>query len=82
MKTSIFLVIAFLVISTSLTNAQSYSLENESSILSVIGTSTLHDWKIKADTIIGDAVLVMDEEGLKGITSLNIIVPKIGRAHV
>lgn len=74
MKTSKFFLIAFLVFSTSLTNAQSYSLENESSTLSVIGTSTLHDWKIKADTIGGGAVLVMDEEGLKGITSLNIIV--------
>ena len=70
-----FLVIAFLIGNSSLILAQSYKIVNESSTLSVLGTSTLHDWKINADTIIGEATLIMDGKELKDISTLTINIP-------
>ena len=70
MKSFIPLLITFLIASSSISFAQSYKIENEPSTLSVIGTSTLHDWKIKAEAISGSAELVMADKKLKDITSL------------
>jgi polyisoprenoid-binding protein YceI len=74
MKKIKFLVFAFLVSSASSAIAQSYSLDMKSSSLSVIGTSTLHDWKLKADSISGKAKLTFSENKLDNITSLSIHV--------
>jgi len=38
-------------------NAQQYNLVNEKSSLLVLGTSSLHDWEIKAEKIAGSLVL-------------------------
>jgi len=70
MKSFIPVLITFLIASSSISFAQSYKIENDASTLSVIGTSTLHDWKIKAETISGNAEIVMSDKKLKDITSL------------
>lgn len=75
MKNLRFFLVAFLVGTTSFALAQSYSVVNESSTLSILGTSTLHDWKLNADTINGDAEISILDKKLKGIKSLNINVP-------
>lgn len=75
MKNKLLLVLVFLVGSTTFSLAQSYIIDNEPSSLSVLGTSTLHDWKISADTIIGAAKLKLTERKLKDITSLTISIP-------
>lgn len=55
--------------------AQNYTVDNEASTLSVLGTSTLHDWKINAEQIEGSAKLVKKGETLTDISSLEINVP-------
>lgn len=75
MKNLRFFLVAFLVGTTSFALAQSYSIVNESSTLSILGTSTLHDWKLNADTINGAAEISILDKKLKSIKSLNINVP-------
>ncbi len=75
MKKSIFLSISILLVSSTFLIAQSFVVNNEASTLSVIGTSTLHDWKIKAETLKGSAELDMSNNKLKDITLLTLQVP-------
>ncbi len=75
MKTTIPFLIIFLVASSSILMAQKYTVDSEQSTLSVIGTSTLHDWKIKAETLKGRTEIVMTNNKLKDITSLTLQVP-------
>ncbi len=51
-------------------NAQHYNLVNEKSSLLVLGTSSLHDWEIKAEQIAGSIVLKNPQTG--EIDELNI----------
>src|SRR5690606_15543372 len=51
-------------------NAQRYDLVNEKSSLLVLGTSSLHDWEIKAEQIAGSIVLKNPQTG--EIDELNI----------
>lgn len=57
--------------------AQNYIVDNEESNLSILGTSTLHDWKINAEEIEGSAKLVKKGDDLTEITSLEINVPVV-----
>ena len=59
----------FLVMGNHL-NAQQYNLVNEKSSLLVLGTSSLHDWEIKAEQIAGSIVLKNPQTG--EIDELNI----------
>lgn len=52
----------FLVMGNHLT-AQQYNLVNEKSSLLVLGTSSLHDWEIKAEQIAGSIVLKNPQTG-------------------
>ena len=78
MKKITFLAIAFLIANSSLSIAQTYEVDNTSSTLSILGTSTLHDWKINADTINGEASLKMNGKELKEISLLALSVPVAG----
>ena len=75
MKKLVSFFISAILISTGSLMAQSYEVNNEASSLSVLGTSTLHDWKINADTIEGSAELVKKGETLTDIKSLELNVP-------
>lgn len=75
MKKLVSFFISAILISTGTLMAQSYEVNNEASNLSVLGTSTLHDWKINADTIEGSAELVKKGETLTDIKSLKLNVP-------
>lgn len=75
MKRITFLTIAFLIGISSFAIAQPYSVDNKESTLSVLGTSTLHDWKLNAETIKGDAEISIVDTKLKNIKSFNISVP-------
>ena len=77
MKKLIAFFISAILISSGSLMAQSYEVNNEASSLSVLGTSTLHDWKINADTIEGSAELVKKGETLTGIKSLELYVPVV-----
>lgn len=53
-------------------NAQQYNLVNEKSTLLVLGTSSLHDWEIKAEQIAGAIILKNAQTG--ELDQLNIEV--------
>lgn len=75
MKKLLLFFISAIIVSTGSLMAQSYEVNNESSSLAVLGTSTLHDWKINAETIEGSALLVKKGESLADIKSLELNVP-------
>ncbi len=75
MKKITFLIFTFLVSAAYLVSAQSFKLDNDASTLSVFGTSTLHDWKLDAEEIIGSADFEMSEKKINSIKSLSIEVP-------
>ncbi len=75
MKNIIFLILA-LVFGTSInSSAQKFNIDNEASSLAIFGTSTLHDWKLNAEKIIGDAEFEISGKELKSIKALSIEVP-------
>lgn len=63
----------FLLITTPLlVQAQKYSLDNETSFLQVLGTSSLHDWHVQAEKQSG--AIVFSDIDKMGISSLNFSV--------
>lgn len=52
---------------------QSYSLDNSKSHLSIFGTSTLHDWEIKAEALNGNMMISTQDESFE-IKSLSFKV--------
>lgn len=75
MKKIKFLIFALIISHSFVSMAQHFKISNEASTLSVFGTSTLHDWKLNAEEVVGDAQFEMIGEKLKTITSLSIEVP-------
>ena len=75
MKKIIPFLISAILIGTIPSKAQSYKAANETSTLSVLGTSTLHDWKINAEKIEGSASIEMSDKTLSNIAHLELIVP-------
>jgi len=75
MKKIKFLILTVLIGSSFFVRAQSFKIDNEGSTLSVFGTSTLHDWKLNAETVEGSAVFKMKGKTINEITSLSIEVP-------
>ncbi len=75
MKKITYIFLSLLVGTTFSLQAQSFKLDNEASTLSVFGTSTLHDWKLAADDLKGDAVFKMNGNKITEISSLSIEVP-------
>ena len=59
MKRSIYLTLV-LSLAAFAAMAQTYTVSNKTSKLEVFGTSTLHDWEIKAETVSGKADLTVD----------------------
>ncbi len=75
MKKITFFILA-LVFGISITSsAQRFKVDNKTSSLSVFGTSTLHDWKLNAEKIMGDAEFEITGAQLKSIKTLSIEVP-------
>ena len=70
---SLRILIATLLISTGV-NAQSYKLDNQSSSLTVDGTSNIHDWTIEAENTSGTIQLDFDEEKIDDIKNLEFTV--------
>ncbi len=70
-----FLILALFFSISSSVLAQSFKIDNEVSTLAVFGTSTLHDWKLDAEQIIGNAEFDISGKDLKAIKSLSIEVP-------
>jgi len=56
------------------TYAQNFKLNNAQSDLQVKGTSSLHNWQIKADSLSGKAVFDIKSGALKGISALTFTV--------
>lgn len=54
-------------------NAQRYHVANENSSLTVLGTSSLHDWEIKAEQITGSLVLKNAQAGELGELKIEIV---------
>ncbi|VAW25925.1 hypothetical protein MNBD_BACTEROID06-1422 [hydrothermal vent metagenome] len=75
MKNILFLTLA-LIFGTSInSSAQKFNIDNEISSLTIFGTSTLHDWKLNAEKIIGNAEFEITGKKLKSIKALSIEVP-------
>ncbi|QSE96309.1 YceI family protein [Fulvivirga lutea] len=72
MKTKAMLLLIFIGTLSS-AGAQSYKLDNTSSSLEVLGTSTLHDWEITAEELNGTAQL-SSKDDVYSINSLNFQV--------
>lgn len=62
------------VVTTQLTVAQTYNLNNASSTLKIEGTSNIHDWEIKAENQQGKLVAELDNGQLVKISSLDFVV--------
>ncbi len=75
MKKISYIFLSLLLATTFTLQAQSFKLDNEASTLSVFGTSTLHDWKLSADDLKGDAVFKMKGNKIEEISSLSFEVP-------
>jgi len=70
---SLRILIATLLISTGI-NAQSYKLDNQSSSLTVDGTSNIHDWTIEAENTSGTINIDLDEGKIDDIENLEFSV--------
>jgi len=75
MKKISYIFLSLLLATTFSLQAQSFKLDNEASTLSVFGASTLHDWKLSADDLKGNAVFKMKGNKIEEISSLSIEVP-------
>lgn len=75
MKNLTFLLFVLFIGSSYNTQGQSHKLKDESSTLSVYGTSTLHDWKLNADSISGSANFDMNAKEIKEISAFRLVVP-------
>lgn len=54
--------------------AQSYTIAQEESKVTIAGTSTLHDWESEAEEFSGDAMVTMENGQLSAIEGLNFSV--------
>ncbi len=75
MKQIKFFILALFIGSSYIVDAQSFKINNDQSTLSVLGTSTLHDWKLDAEEIKGSAELEMKGKEILRIKTLSIEVP-------
>lgn len=75
MKKTFIITTVFFIVLNFTAKAQTYKLINEQSKLSVLGTSTLHDWKLTAEKKSGEANFVFNSTTLTDISSLHIEVP-------
>lgn len=73
---NILVVIAMLVFSIPVAAQGSYSAKNTS--LSVKGTSTLHDWEMKASNVKGQASFVLEDGKLASVKDVNLVIPAEG----
>jgi len=75
MKNIIFFTLALILGISINSSAQKFKIDNEASSLTILGTSTLHDWKLDAEKIIGNAEFEIAGKELTSIKSLSIEVP-------
>jgi len=54
--------------------AQTYNVSNKESKMEVLGTSSIHDWEIKAEQQKGDLALEIENGNLKSIQNLDFTV--------
>lgn len=54
--------------------AQETKVNNNNSVLTIFGTSNLHDWEMKAESMSGTAVFKMENGKLTGIEKLTFVV--------
>lgn len=65
------LLILVLFGATSIFAQQSYTVESTNSTVSVLGTSTIHDWESIASVYKGDAEVQVNDSTIEGISSLS-----------
>jgi polyisoprenoid-binding protein YceI len=54
-----------------------FNVNNSQSTLSVFGTSTLHDWEIKAEKVSGTASITVEEELAVSSLSFSVVVEEL-----
>ena len=67
------LLLMILIIVSGLHSQTIYTIKT--SDMGIRGTSTMHDWELKATTINGNCVLNCDGKEIKEIKSFNLIIP-------
>ncbi|UKM66085.1 YceI family protein [Flavobacteriaceae bacterium GSB9] len=70
-------VIAFLVVTVNVSQAQEFNLSNDASSLKVYGTSSLHDWHINAEQQSGKIAFEAIEAGKIESLSLSVVAESL-----
>lgn len=76
-RKSIFSLIAFFIVTLSVMQAQEYSLVNGESTLTVFGTSSLHDWEVKAEKQSGKISFKAIEDGQIDKCTIDIVAESL-----